>query len=53
MVMDDAASKRLTLKKGRHILTGAVINGPGMSDFCVRFIDEDGNPVMNYDIRNK
>jgi hypothetical protein len=53
MVMDDAASKRLTLKKGRHILTGAVINGPGMSDFCVRFIDENGNPVMNYNILNK
>ena len=53
MVMDDAASKRITLKKGRHILTGAVINGPGMSDFCVRFIDENGNPVMNYNILNK
>ncbi len=53
MVMDDGASKRLTLKKGRHILTGAVINGPGMSDFCVRFIDEDGNPVLNYNILNK
>ena len=53
MVMDDAASRRLTLKKGRHILSGAVINGPGMSDFCVRFIDEKGNPVMNYNILNK
>ncbi|MBQ6880499.1 MAG: acetylxylan esterase [Bacteroidales bacterium] len=53
MVMDDAASKRITLKKGRHILTGAVINGPGMSDFCVRFIDENGNPVHNYNILNK
>ena len=53
MVMDDGVSKRLTLKKGRHILTGAVINGPGMSDFCVRFVDEKGNPVMNYNILNK
>jgi hypothetical protein len=53
MVMDDGASKRLTLKKGRHVITGAVINGPGMSDFCVRFIDEDGNPVLNYNILNK
>ena len=53
MVMDDGASKRLTLKKGRHVLTGAVINGPGMSDFCVRFVDENGNPVMNYNILNK
>lgn len=53
MVMDDGASKRLTLKKGRHILTGAVINGPGMSDFCVRFIDENGAPVLNYNTLNK
>ena len=50
MVMDDATSKRLSLSKGRHVLRGAVINGPGMSDFCVRFIDEDGNPVKNYTI---
>ena len=53
MVMDDGASRRLTLKKGRHILSGAIINGPGMSDFCVRFIDEEGNPVLDYDILNK
>lgn len=53
MVMDDAASRRLTLEKGRHVITGAVINGPGMSDFCVRFINEDGTPVMNYNILNK
>lgn len=53
MVMDDGASRRLTLKKGRHILSGSIINGPGMSDFCVRFIDEEGNPVLDYDILNK
>ena len=45
MVMDDCVSKRLTLNKGRNIIRGAVINGPGMSDFCVRFIDEQGEPV--------
>ena len=50
MVKDDAVSQRLTLKKGRNILRGAIINGPGMSDFCVRFIDEKGNPVTNYTI---
>jgi len=53
MVMDDGASRRMTLKKGRHILSGAIINGPGMSDFCVRFINEEGNPVLDYDILNK
>lgn len=50
MVQDDCVSKRLTLKKGRNVLRGAVINGPGMSDFCVRVIDEKGNPVKNYSI---
>jgi len=51
MVKDDAMSGRITLKKGRNILRGAIINGPGMSDFCVRFIDEKGNPVKNYSIK--
>lgn len=53
MVMDDCMSKRLTLKKGKNILRGAVINGPGMSDFCLRFLDEAGNPVKNITISNK
>lgn len=48
MVADDCMSKRLTLKKGKNVLRGAVINGPGMSDFCVRFIDENGNPVKEF-----
>ena len=47
MVMDDAVSDRLTLKKGKNIVRGAIINGPGMSDFCVRFLDENGNPIKN------
>ncbi len=50
MVMDDCVSKRLTLKKGKNIVRGAVINGPGMSDFCVRFIDKNGQPVRNITI---
>lgn len=53
MVKDDGVSRRLKLKKGRNILRGAVINGPGMSDFCVRFVNEDGSPVTNYKISNK
>lgn len=52
MVMDDCTSKRLTLKKGRNIIRGAIINGPGMSDFCLRFIHEDGTPVTNFTISN-
>ena len=51
MVADDGMSKRIMLKKGVNVLRGAVINGPGMSDFCVRFIDENGNPVKNIRIR--
>jgi hypothetical protein len=47
MVMDDCVSKRLTLNKGRNIIRGAVINGPGLSDFCVRFIDESGAPIKD------
>ena len=50
MVEDDGMSPRLTLKKGRNILRCAVINGPGLSDLCVRFIDEKGNPVKSYTI---
>ena len=50
MVMDDCVSKRLTLNQGRNIIRGAVINGPGMSDFCVRFIDEQGEPVKDLTI---
>lgn len=50
MVMDDVVSNRLTLNKGRNVLRGAIINGPGMSDFCVRFLDENGQPIKDLSI---
>ena len=50
MVMDDCVSTRLTLNKGKNIIRGAVINGPGMSDFCVRFLDEKGKPIKDFTI---
>jgi hypothetical protein len=50
MVMDDCVSPRLTLTKGKNIIRGAVINGPGMSDFCVRFLDEKGEPIKDLTI---
>jgi hypothetical protein len=50
MVMDDCVSPRLTLNKGKNIIRGVVINGPGMSDFCVRFLDEKGEPIKNITI---
>jgi hypothetical protein len=53
MVEDDCVSQRLTLKKGRNILRFALVNGPGLSDFCVRFIDEKGNPVTGYALNTK
>jgi hypothetical protein len=50
MVQDDGVSPRLTLKAGRNVLRFCLVNGPGLSDFCVRFIDEKGNPVLHYTI---
>ena len=51
MIVDNGTSSLLTLKKGRNIIRGAVINGPGMCNFCVRFLDEQGLPVKNFGIR--
>ncbi len=53
MVQDDCMSSRLTLKKGRNVIWFSVINGPGMSDMCVRFIDEQGKPVTNFTVNTK
>jgi hypothetical protein len=50
MIADNVTSQRLTLKKGKNIIRGAVINGPGMANFCVRFLDEKGAPVKNLTI---
>ena len=47
MVADDGMSLRLSLPKGDYVVRGAIINGPGMSDFCVRLIGADGKPVVN------
>ena len=50
MVQDDGVSQRLTLKPGRHVVTFALVNGPGLSDLCVRLLDENGKPITNYTI---
>ena len=50
MIVDNVTSPLLTLKKGKNIIRGAVINGPGMCEFCVRFLDEKGLPVKNFSI---
>jgi hypothetical protein len=48
MIVDNVTSSRLTLKKGKNIIRGAVINGPGMCNFCLRFLDEKGLPIKNF-----
>ena len=53
LVVDDNMSDRITLRKGENILRGAVFNGPGMATFCLRFVDEDGQPVKNISVTAK
>jgi len=50
MIVDNVTSSLLTLKKGKNIIRTAVVNGPGMCSFCVRFLDDKGLPVKNYTI---
>jgi hypothetical protein len=50
-VIDDGVSKRVTLKKGANVIRAAVVNGGGATDFCARFIDEEGNPVKGFTAR--
>ena len=50
-VIDDGVSKRVTLKKGINVIRAAIVNGGGATDFCARFIDEDGNPVRGFTSR--
>ncbi len=53
LIVDDCMSQRITLKKGRNILRGAVLNGQGMATFCLRFVDEKGRPVTGYTISSE
>jgi len=50
-VIDDGASKRLTLVKGPNVVRCAVINGGGATDFCARFLDADDKPLKRFTIR--
>jgi hypothetical protein len=49
-VIDDGVSKRLTLKKGPNVVRCTVINGGGATDFCARFLDEEGKPIKGFTI---
>ena len=44
-VIDDGVSKRLTLRKGPNVVRAAIVNRGGATDFCARFLDEEGHPV--------
>jgi hypothetical protein len=50
MVIDDGISKRLSLKKGPNIVRCAVINSPGVSDLCARFLDTEDKPVKGFTV---
>jgi hypothetical protein len=45
MMVDDGVSKRLTLNKGANVVRCAVVNAPGLSNMCARFLDEGGKPL--------
>ena len=44
-VIDDGVSRRLTLRKGPNVLRAAVVNRGGATDFCARFVDDQGRPI--------
>ena len=49
-VIDDGVSKRLTLKKGPNVIRGGIVNATGAADFCARFLDSEGKPLMGYTV---
>ena len=51
MVIDDGVSRRLLLKKGLNIVRCAVINSPGVSDFCARFLDAEDKPIKRFTVK--
>ena len=48
MLVDDGVSKRLTLNKGPNVLRCAVINSPGLSNMCARFLDAQDKPLREF-----
>ena len=43
--IDDAASKKFTLKKGPNVVRFIVVNNAGMVDCCARFLDANDQPI--------
>jgi hypothetical protein len=50
MLVDDGVSKRLTLEKGPNVIRAAVVNAPGLSNMCARFLDPDGRPLKAFTV---
>jgi hypothetical protein len=50
MVIDDGVSKRCSLKKGPNVVRCAVLNAPGVSDICARFLDAEDKPVKGFTV---
>ncbi|MBN1123614.1 MAG: hypothetical protein JXA82_01305 [Sedimentisphaerales bacterium] len=48
MVIDDGVSRRLSLKRGQNVVRCAVLNSPGVSDICARFLDAEHKPVKGF-----
>ena len=48
--IDDGVSKRLTLNKGPNIVRCAVINSPGLSNMCARFLDANDEPLKGFTV---
>jgi hypothetical protein len=48
MLVDDGVSKRLTLQKGQNIVRVAVVNSPGLSNMCARFLDANEKPLRGF-----
>jgi hypothetical protein len=51
MVIDDGVSKRLSLKKGPNIVRCAVLNAPGVSDICARFLSMEDRPIKGFTVK--
>jgi hypothetical protein len=51
MLVDDGVSKRLTLNQGPNIVRCAVINSPGLSNMCARFLDPEDKPLKGFTLR--
>ena len=46
-VIDDGVSRRITLKDGRNVIRGAIVNAGGATDFCARFLDSEYEPITD------